>query len=632
MVGPLQSQQQQIVPSPITRKPSYEKMTGVSTTVATNINPASANPERTKSNRSSLLLSSISTATALTNATLPQRKSVDFANLPPPSPKRMRQQIISLSLFSSHSPKWTIKRIIDGMSNFDEKTIVCGVPSTVLNQIIFLLVGLSICISHQERINVIQEARHSFNHEDQLTHNEEIMNSVDKALTKHLTYLLYQYSQVSHPTTGMDTSLKPTSSNIAIDQSYIVRLELALTCDALESIYRATSEVVGLSFRRLGPELLHLLISVVQLETKYRKEALESATNLTKRTERPNEIFQNEEEKREMDDSIYQTIAQDGIVTAEGDLLLRKATKILAHFARVGEATKPMAYYPGLLECLIQLTSTEPYDLLPWDARLSALWIMANLACNAENMSMMACTPRLMQGLVDVANRPLTPNDTLEMMMEKLRSRSIASRAILNLSWAPENKILLAENASLLELLANLCILRIAPSDIGFAKINTTIQNIFDTTRQYAVGALRNIAAAPRLTKIALCHYRDGHLLDVLTDAAWNDADQHVKDRALATIHNLAVHDTASIIASRPDLVMVLKDVLLNAISDNSMENIDSTNGDPHLSDGTPRQHAHATLLVLERTITPDMDSYANIRDLLDAVQDGPIDMGIAAV
>ena len=442
--------------------------------------------------------------------------------------------------------------------------------------------------------------------------------------------MLYQYSNITTP--APDANQKPTNPNISIDQSCILRLELALTCDALESIYRATSEVVGLSFRRLGPEMLHLLISLVQQEIKQRKVALESATNSAQRAERPHDSPPSEEEQRDVDDYIYQSIAQDGIVTAEGDLLLRKATKILAHFARVGEATKPMAFYPGLLDCLLQLISTHPYDIVPWDARLSALWIVANLACNTENMPMMACSPRLVQGLVDVANRPLTPNDTLEMMMEKLRSRSIASRAILNMSWAPENKILLAENTSLLELVANLCILRIAPSDIGFAKNSTTIQGIFDTTRRYAVGALRNIAAAPRPTKIALCNYRDGHLLDVLTDAAWNDADQHVKDRALATIHNLAVHDNAAIIASRPDLVMVLKDVLLNAGIDNSMRTTDSSNGDPHLSDGTPRQHAHATLLVLERTITPDMDCYANVRDLLDALRHTPTEMGITAV
>lgn len=481
---------------------------------------------------------------------------------------------------------------------------------------------------------MIQETRHALNHEDQSTHNEEIMNNVDRALTKHLTYLLYLYSNVTNQGPDADNNTPNPKTNIATDQSSILRLELALTCDALESIYRATSEVVGLSFRRVGPELLHLLKSLVHREINHRKESFESATGstATQQTQRPQDMSLSEEEKRDMDDSIDQTTVQEGIVTAEGDLLLRKATKILAHFARVGEATKPLAYYPGLLECLVQLISTQPYDLVPWDARLSGLWTIANLACNAENMSMMASAPRLVQSLVDVAKRPLTPNDTLEMLMEKLRSRSIASRAILNLSWAPENKILLAENTSLLELVANLCILRMAPSAIGFSKNSTTIQSIFDTTRRYAVGSLRNIAAAPRPTKIALCLYRDGHLLDVLADAAWNDADQDVKDRALATIHNLAVHDTAASIASRPHIVMLLKEVLVDANSGNSIGHGDTTNADPHLSNGTPQQHAHATLLVLERTITPDMDCYANLRDLLDAVRQTPTEMGMAAV
>lgn len=116
-----QQQQQQLAPSPITRKPSYDKMMGVSTTGTTTIhrNPVTTQSVRVKSNRSSsLLLSSISTANAITNATLPQRKSVDFANLPPPSPKRLRQQIISLSLFSNHSPKWTAKQVVDGTFAF----------------------------------------------------------------------------------------------------------------------------------------------------------------------------------------------------------------------------------------------------------------------------------------------------------------------------------------------------------------------------------------------------------------------------------------------------------------------------------------------------------------------------------
>ena len=133
---------------------------------------------------------------------------------------------------------------------------------------------------------MIQETRHALNHEDQSTHNEEIMNNVDRALTKHLTYLLYLFSNVTNQGPDADNNTPNPKTNIATDQSSILRLELALTCDALESIYRATSEVVGLSFRLFGPKLLSFLISVVRREMKHRKRVLG-----TKRSERPNDTL-----------------------------------------------------------------------------------------------------------------------------------------------------------------------------------------------------------------------------------------------------------------------------------------------------------------------------------------------------
>jgi hypothetical protein len=125
----------------------------------------------------------------------------------------------------------------------------------------------------------------------------------------------------------------------------------------------------------------------------------------------------------------------------------------------------------------------------------------------------------------------------------------------------------------------------------------------------------------------------------VLTDAALNDTDQAVKDRAFAAIHNLAVHDTAPLIIGRPALVMALKDVLISTPSTSATDvasALSSTNTaasyheeqqqqqqqqqlqHPHRADGTPREHASATLMVLERSITPSMDSYQNLRELLD--------------
>lgn len=444
-------------------------------------------------------------------------------------------------------------------------------------------------------------------------------SGADAALTKHLTFLVY-HTQNTAEQRGKRTTSTPTTAEATHDDS--IRLELSLTCDAMESLFRASSSVVGVSFKRLGCELMQLIVTIIDVELRRRQVQLAAATIdhalgqdedqggvrgfTTRQREEGNQAAATR-------DNVSRYITPPVLVAeskmTEGDLLLRKATKLLGHFARVGEATEPMAHFPGVLGSLVELISLSPFQYAPWEARLSALWTVANLACNAENMQMMACTPGLVSSLVEVASRPLHATDSLEKTIEVLRSRSIASRAILNLSWSPENKICLSENAALIDLLAELIVLRSAV--VWSLNRSGTIQEILDTTRRHAAGALRNLAAAPRRIKVGLCNYKNGHLLDVLTDAALNDPDVPVKDRAFATIHNLAIYDTAEKIVSHPALVLALKDVLLSADDDDD--------DDRHI-DGTPKQHASATLLVLERTITPSMDSYENLRALLDAL------------
>lgn len=486
--------------------------------------------------------------------------------------------------------------------------------------------AISTSITPPERLEAVQKAKDSFNHNVQAVHDDEMATGADAALTKHLTFLMYRAKK--H---GADNTETEDSS---------IRMELSLTCDAMESLFRASSNVVGVSFQRMGKELMQLLVIILNEEVRQRQGVATAAVAATTVDDAllvmgqpkeddtstndgkcPSTPRLNEEEKpsaaASSSDETFRTntippaAAAAAIIadtnTAEGDLMLRKATKLLGHFARVGEATEPMAHFPGLLGSLVNLIALRPYHYTPWEARLSALWTLANLACNSENMRMMACTPGLLCALVEVASRSLHPTDSLEKTMETLRSRSIASRAILNLSWSPENKVLLSEHAALIDLLAQLIVLRSVSLSLNKS---TTVQDILDTTRRHAAGALRNLAAAPRRIKIGLCNYKSGHLLDVLTDAALNDPDVPVKDRAFATIHNLAINDTAQTIVSHPALVLALKDVLLST---------DEVDCEDH-RDGTPKQHAAATLLVLERTITPGMDSYENLRDLLDAI------------
>jgi hypothetical protein len=102
----------------------------------------------------------------------------------------------------------------------------------------------------------------------------------------------------------------------------------------------------------------------------------------------------------------------------------------------------------------------------------------------------------------------------------------------------------MAENIALIQILAYLAVAR----DFPYSR-SKTIQEVMIQTRRHALGALRNLAAAPRRSKIGLCEYDGGKILDILTDAALNDSDETVKDLAFAAIHNLAVHDTAEMMA-----------------------------------------------------------------------------------
>ena len=464
--------------------------------------------------------------------------------------------------------------------------------------------AISTSITASERLEAIQKALDSFHHDCQPVHDEEMGTGADAAMVKHLTFLVYHIKHLN-------------DRNGIMDPEGALRSEMCLTLDVMECLYRASSQIVGASFQRMGNEIMHLLITIMEDEINRRKmqenaegqpsnlqaEGGGSTRSLDYDTKQDNDADRMEEGQRSRPITPPADISQD----EEGNKILRKVTKILGHCARVGEDTKPMAHFPGLLGSFINVLVLRPFSLVPWEARLSVLWTMANLACNADCMQMMACTPGLVDSLVDVSCRPLRSNDPVETAIEVLRSRSIASRAILNLSWKPENKVLLADHCPLIDLLAELSVHRTCSPSYNKSR---TVQEILVTTRRHATGALRNIAAAPRRVKIFLCSYKDGHLLDVLTDAALNDSDPAVKDRAFATFHNLAIQDTAHLLARNPALVLALKDALLSA-----------DDGD---GEDTPKEHASRTLMVLERSITPSMDSYDNLRELLDAIYPMP--------
>lgn len=110
-------------------------------------------------------------------------------------------------------------------------------------------------------------------------------------------------------------------------------------------LQRASSDAVGKSFGRVGDDLLQILVALVNDETKRRKSSTKSppsnpskpkALEKCKDDQATEEKGNSSEEANSDSNKIY-------------DEMIRTATKIMGHFARVGKATRPMACYPGFL-------------------------------------------------------------------------------------------------------------------------------------------------------------------------------------------------------------------------------------------------------------------------------------------
>jgi len=443
--------------------------------------------------------------------------------------------------------------------------------------------ALNRAMSVEERNDALQNAMGTFDHQDKNLHDSEIEAGADVALVKALIFLEFK---VGFRTEGcIEDDTKP------------IILEMATVLKTLECVYRASSDAVGKSFSKVGSDLLRILLTLIGNEIKNPSRAKNKKYGIG---EGEGALVLEEEEEK------YKYVQ---------DLILRKATKIIGHFARVGRATRPMACFPGFLTSILDLINMRPYSSIPSEARLSCLWAIANIACNTNNMAMMTSTQGLIDSLVTIINRRTDSScDTVETIMEILRAKSIASRTILNLSWSPDNKIMLSKNKDLVGALCRLSLERQAPY-----KRSKTMQDVLIQARRHSLASLRNISAAPARYKKTMCKYNDGKLLDILTDVALHETDQHVVDLSFSTIHNLAINETAEAIVDRPALVLALKNILL----EDSNKNNSSSEGEKTPSSSCPSvtcQHASATILVLERSITPDKPSYENLRELLDAI------------
>eukprot|EP00529_Nitzschia_sp_RCC80_P015833 CAMPEP_0113493948 /NCGR_PEP_ID=MMETSP0014_2-20120614/28855_1 /TAXON_ID=2857 /ORGANISM="Nitzschia sp." /LENGTH=698 /DNA_ID=CAMNT_0000387827 /DNA_START=463 /DNA_END=2559 /DNA_ORIENTATION=- /assembly_acc=CAM_ASM_000159 len=483
-----------------------------------------------------------------------------------------------------------------------------------------VVLQLQKAVSLEERQESIENAIDTFDHSSKVIHDAEIDAGADIALVKMLTFLEFKSGFRRHP--------------IQADME-VLTSEIANALKALECVYRSSTEKVALSFDRVGMDLLQMLVIYIDDEIKKRCNKSKNATT----TDKGNDFHSTKQIA--VDDGTTDptnTKKEDGAtqesspvfsktmgLKRDRDIMLLKATKILGHFARAGKASKPLCHFPGLLGGLILLlnlpqneTSNDgDVDFVPYEARLSCLWTIANVACNPSNMQMMMSTPNLVSTLVSTGSRQPERTGSLETIMEVLRAKSIVSRAILNLAWDAGNKIVMAENVALVQMLSRLSLERepIYPK-------SKTMRDILTQTRRHSIGAIRHICAASSTrSKVALCRYGNGKLLDVMEDIMLSEVDSTALDLAYTAIHNLVRRDNAEDIVNRPALVLALKNAVLEGDDDDGK----SDNGGDDSSDSKRHTRkrkdlASATIQVLERSITSDDLLYETLHELLDGM------------
>ncbi|GFH46902.1 hypothetical protein CTEN210_03376 [Chaetoceros tenuissimus] len=482
-------------------------------------------------------------------------------------------------------------------------------------------------VSIHDRKDALYNACAAFDHGVQAAHDDEIKVGADTAIFKHLTYLLYKRAMLPTASKDQDHATKKEDENPNTEQRNdeddreekeigdfdSITEEISNTVKALEMVLRCSPECISVSYQRIGQEALPILLTLLNEQREQKLHQLKSSFQQKLSVKREASNVSDETSPSTPDINIEDngdTITNRHLLPRKTcDSILCIGSKILGHFARVGDLTTKLASTPNLLSTLKDMADLPLHSLIPIEARFNSLWIIANLACSSQNMIKMAKEPGLVDTLVTVASHPTEKEEEeAENVIEFLkvvRSRSIAIRAILNLSWAHENKVALIEHPNLVEILLKSASHR----ESEWSGNGKGVSTILLQSRRHAAGALRNLAAAPRRYKRRLCrNMRDGRFLEVLSLIAKSDPDAVVRDKIHATLFNLVSADTAKLFVETKSVLDVITE------ASNANEDLVSK----HSSDcASSRTMALQTLRSLEKAIPEDEADYDLLRPAL---------------
>jgi hypothetical protein len=318
----------------------------------------------------------------------------------------------------------------------------------------------------EKRIIALTTACSTFDHHDESRHNMELQCGAVNALAKLLSVVA-----------GDDR----TASSVSVHGGSSTTIRLVTV--ALEMIFRGASQAsIFTTFTKAGwsqlmSDLLHLL-----------------------------------------------ELAEDGSLQ-HADVTILNLSKVLLHVSRVPDLRVALARQSGVLDFLTRVATS----ILNPDGRVTRLRILANLAYENDNKSLLFQHKYLLESVLRIAHLDLDDN-----------AREYAGVVLMDLAFHADNQGAMAKNEKLVGTL-----------------IKMALVEKVESTRESAITAIQSLAYSKE-NRGRLVAFKDGIILEAMKKALNGDNHDKCRRRAAGALTNLICDETAEAMGRHKGLLDTL--------------------------------------------------------------------------
>ncbi|KAL7518573.1 hypothetical protein ACHAWX_003387 [Stephanocyclus meneghinianus] len=443
------------------------------------------------------------------------------------------------------------------------------IPPSPLRQLLDA-VNMSI-LPNTLRLSSLAQAVEFFDHRDRAMHDSELQEGAAYVLYHKLGLALRLSKGMETEeadTTTHNSSLLPNKtgepkhystyqqhlvSSTQIQQQSEYDKEIAMICSCLEMVHRANPDAIAQTWDECGVEILPLLVSVLERPFLKIERAVWTAL----------------QEKSNVPGSLERAAAV--AVTRDQKLAVQKVTKVLAMYSLVPEAKRPMCECAGMLKWLTRIIDTHQYNRVKPGAPVigGAASVRSNLARPNDPKNGDVHSTETEKRML-LASRATSGSGLY--MTEAARFNTIAT--LTNLAALEENRMQMLREPGLMD---NVCravhnersdvpkqcsalaimnlsngdpdhVPEMASNDLVLETLLKLMKEDNPETRRNAVVTIFNIACSDQNT-VRLARYRDGTILEALTNLVGSDDPVRLHDEARAsaaeTIFNMSCSDIA---------------------------------------------------------------------------------------